>query len=208
MRILLDGTSYQWPAQTELGTPFPAAEHAPPARIGEPAVKLARLLGDLDLVELQLEIDAAVGAVWCFQQHLGGGSFSQRLLSDIRDVQRALQDFHREQPADAGIAARFLIWASAKPGIFNLGGDLKYFEALVQQGDEDRLRAYALRCIDVCYMNYSALQSPMLVGALVSGDALGGGMESALSCDFILAEEDAKFGLPEMLYGLFPGMGA
>jgi DSF synthase len=46
------------------------------------------------------------------------------------------------------------------------------------------------------------------VGALVAGDALGGGFESALSCDFIIAEEAARFGLPEILYGLFPGMGA
>src|SRR5262249_50193906 len=48
----------------------------------------------------------------------------------------------------------------------------------------------------------------VIVGALVAGDALGGGLESALSCDFIVAESAARFGLPEILYGLFPGMGA
>jgi DSF synthase len=78
----------------------------------------------------------------------------------------------------------------------------------VKLRDHERLRAYALSCVDVCFANYSRLYSPMISGALVAGDALGGGMESALSCDFILAEEQSKFGLPEMLYGLFPGMGA
>jgi DSF synthase len=163
------------------------------------------VLGALDLIELRLELDTNLGAVWCIQQHRSGGSFAPRLLSDIRKVQRALQDFHRDEPADAAKLARFLIWASGKSGIFNLGGDLKYFEQLVRERDYGRLKAYALSCVDVCFMNYNGLHSPMLVGALVAGDALGGGMESALSCDFILAEEQAKFGLPEMLYGLFPG---
>jgi DSF synthase len=44
--------------------------------------------------------------------------------------------------------------------------------------------------------------------ALVQGDALGGGFEAALSCDVIIAERSAKFGFPEILFNLFPGMGA
>jgi DSF synthase len=44
--------------------------------------------------------------------------------------------------------------------------------------------------------------------ALVQGDALGGGFECALSFDLIVAEKSAKMGLPEVLFNLFPGMGA
>ncbi len=43
--------------------------------------------------------------------------------------------------------------------------------------------------------------------ALVHGFALGGGMELALSCDIIIADEKAKFGLPETKLGLIPGLG-
>ena len=43
---------------------------------------------------------------------------------------------------------------------------------------------------------------------MVQGDALGGGFETALSCDLIVAEKSAKMGLPEVLFNLFPGMGA
>jgi DSF synthase len=44
--------------------------------------------------------------------------------------------------------------------------------------------------------------------ALVQGDALGGGLELALACQTIVAEEGVGMGLPEVLFGLFPGMGA
>ena len=44
--------------------------------------------------------------------------------------------------------------------------------------------------------------------SLVQGDALGGGFEAALSSNVIIAERSAKFGLPEIMFNLFPGMGA
>jgi enoyl-CoA hydratase len=51
-----------------------------------------------------------------------------------------------------------------------------------------------------------SLQKPVI--ASVNGFALGGGTEVVLSCDFSIASEQAKFGLPETVLGVIPGWGA
>ncbi len=54
----------------------------------------------------------------------------------------------------------------------------------------------------------NTLGLPMVTIGLAQGDALGGGFESLLSFNVIIAERNAKFGFPETMFGLFPGMGA
>ena len=44
--------------------------------------------------------------------------------------------------------------------------------------------------------------------SLVQGDALGGGFEAALASSVLVAEESARMGFPEILFNMFPGMGA
>ncbi|MCB0422699.1 MAG: enoyl-CoA hydratase/isomerase family protein, partial [Bdellovibrionales bacterium] len=50
-----------------------------------------------------------------------------------------------------------------------------------------------------------SLRQPVI--AAVNGFALGGGMELALACDFVIASDNARFGLPEVSLGLIPGYG-
>jgi enoyl-CoA hydratase/carnithine racemase len=49
------------------------------------------------------------------------------------------------------------------------------------------------------------IETPLV--AAVSGYALGGGCELALACDMIVADREARFGLPEVTLGIIPGGG-
>jgi DSF synthase len=103
----------------------------------------------------------------------------------------------------------YYVTSSRTPGVFNLGGDLALFVLLIKTGDREALAQYAKLCIDVQYPRTQSFFSPTLTSiALVQGDALGGGFECALASDVIIAEESAQLGFPEILFNLFPGMGA
>ena len=56
---------------------------------------------------------------------------------------------------------------------------------------------------DMHALIYDLLDAPAPTAALVRGRCFGGGFELALACDFIVAEEDASFALPEMALGVF-----
>lgn len=103
---------------------------------------------------------------------------------------------------------RYFVLRSALSGVFNFGGDLGLFVDLIRAGDREGLLAYGRACISVIHTNTMAMDLPVVTVALVQGDALGGGFECALSFDVVIAERQAKFGFPEVLFNLFPGMGA
>jgi DSF synthase len=80
---------------------------------------------------------------------------------------------------------------------------------LIKSRDREALAHYARLCIDNMYARIQNYSVPTLVTvSLVQGDALGGGFECAMSSDVLVAEESAQMGLPEILFNLFPGMGA
>jgi len=103
----------------------------------------------------------------------------------------------------------YFVLASSVPEIFSLGGDLDLFMRHIESRDRDALYRYAISCVDCSYTSHSHLNRPNVTSiALVQGQALGGGFESALAANILIAERGCKMGLPEILFNLFPGMGA
>lgn len=155
--------------------------------------------------ELELELDREADVLWCHQRHRERPSFTPRLLRDVQSFQERVKLRHSGAEAPP---FRYLVWASKLPGVFNLGGDLPLICELVGRRDRAGLLRYARACIDISHLNASKLDLPIVTVALCQGETLGGGFEAALSSDVIIAEESARFGLPEVLFNLFPGMGA
>jgi len=159
--------------------------------------------------QLELRFDARHRALWHVLRPRRRPCFNRDLLCELRRFQTELVDVNRSA-LDRGepLPVRYTVLASAIPGVFNLGGDLELFSQLIRHRDRETLLSYAKACIDVLYPNAVAFDLPMTTVTLVQGDALAGGFEAAISSHVVIAERSARFGLPEVLFNLIPGMGA
>lgn len=130
--------------------------------------------------------------------------FSERLL---REMKRLQEQQRSRLASDEGQGIEHLVLASDAE-VFNLGGDLRLFSQLIRGGQRGRLLEYAKLCVEVAFNFHRLYEDRVHSIAVVQGDALGGGFEAALCCHTIIAEQGARFGFPEVLFNLFPGMGA
>lgn len=95
---------------------------------------------------------------------------------------------------------RCLIITGEGEKAFVAGADIKEMESSTpDQAHKQAQRGQAL------FDRIETCRVPVI--AAVNGFALGGGFELALACDFIVASQNAKFGLPEVSLGLIPGYG-
>lgn len=163
---------------------------------------VGRLWPELGQIECAHDISHAT--LWSFMQFRGRPSYSPDMLVD----------FHRWQGNIAalrtmcGDALKYVVLGSRHPDIFCFGGDLDYFSECIASRNSEALTAYGRSCVEILHRNWQGLDCEVTTIGLAQGDALGGGFESLLSFDILCAERGTKFGFPEQLFGLFPGMGA
>lgn len=159
--------------------------------------------------QLSAYFDKDQQAMWLRWNPSPRPNFNPRLLNDLDRYCRFLSHTAgtvNDQGENSAIS--YAILASSVPGVFNLGGDLSLFTELIDRQDREGLLAYGKACINVLYRNYLGHSLPITTISLVQGECLGGGFEAALSSDLLVAERQARFGFPEILFNLFPGMGA
>ena len=109
----------------------------------------------------------------------------------LRELMDALQDFDRDDAVGAMVV-------TGDEKAFAAGADIKEMadKSFAEMKETNFASSFA---------RIMTIRKPVI--AAVSGWALGGGMEIALSCDMIIASESAKFGQPEINIGVFPGAG-
>jgi DSF synthase len=159
--------------------------------------------------QLRAHFDKETRALWSRWAPEPRPCFNPALLADIRAFQEYLAGtggtidcYGEEHPIE------YVVLASATQGVFNLGGDLDLFKQLIDTRDRQGLLRYGRACIDVLYRQYIGHELPLTTISLVQGECLGGGFEAALSSDVLIAEKSARFGFPEIIFNMFPGMGA
>ncbi len=161
-----------------------------------------------DYKEISVRYDVKHRAIWCYYSPTERPCFSLTMLQELRQVQQSIMDYFKTKNPNSESLIRYQILHSQVPEVFNLGGDLALFSKLIKEKNRQQLLEYAMRCIDICYLNSVNMHLPLTTISLVEGAALGGGFESALSSNILIATENAEMGFPEIRFNLFPGMGA
>ena len=115
-------------------------------------------------------------------------ALNNTLMSELMD---ALAEFDKDDSVGA-----MVVTGSQKA--FAAGADIKEMadKTVQEMYDRDPIAQFG---------RIRTIRKPVI--AAVSGWALGGGCEIAMSCDMIVASETAKFGQPEITIGVIPGAG-
>jgi DSF synthase len=158
--------------------------------------------------------DPSANAHWCFMhshrlpRDTGyRACFSVALMKEMREFLKRTTDHLTLRASNADASLTHVVVAS-EANVYNLGGDLELFCRLIREKNREHLLAYARLCVEGVHEIHAGLNRNAHTVALVQGDALGGGLELALSCQTIVAESGLGMGFPEVLFDLFPGMGA
>lgn len=109
----------------------------------------------------------------------------------LRELMEALETFDADETIGAMVVA-------GNEKVFAAGADIK---EMASASEEQMRQSPFINSFD----RIRQIKKPVI--AAVSGWALGGGCELAMSCDMIVASEKAKFGQPEITIGVIPGAG-
>ncbi len=135
--------------------------------------------------------DAGIAWLVLDKQGASANTLSEDVLTEFNDVLDAIE---RDLPGG-------LLIRSAKAAGFIAGADIGEFRAMTDTAVIEEKLAKAHAVVD----RLDRLKCPTV--AVIHGYCLGGGLELALACDYRVALDDARFGFPEVMLGLHPGLG-
>jgi len=161
------------------------------------------------LRQIEIDIDDDTSTMYWWMKPAPRPCFNADFLQEVEQFESRLQQhqgwirhFGRECKVENAV------FGSRVPGVFNLGGDLAMFIQAILRKDRQILAHYGNMCVNNMYRRVTGFGADIVTYSLVQGKAFGGGFECALASQVIVAERSATMSFPEVLFNMFPGMGA
>lgn len=165
-------------------------------------------LSNTDYEQIETRFESEFGVMRSIMKALPRPCYNLNCLNELLQHQTKIHSEQGKIVHQGKVEqVNYYVLSSATEGVFCLGGDLALFKEFIKTRNRQGLVDYGRLCIDNLWLFYGT-QSPVTTISLVQGQAMGGGFESALSAHVLMAEKSALLGLPEVLFNLFPGMGA
>jgi DSF synthase len=167
-----------------------------------------RRLKNQNFQQIRTSFNEEFGVSWTYMRAEPRPCFTSICLQELLEHHAFIETTQNLRTKISGVPnINYLVLASDIPDVFSLGGDLSVFKSLIEAGNEEKLTHYANLCVENLWLFYN-MEAPVTTISLVQGQAMGGGFEAALSAHVLVAEKSSVMGFPEVLFNLFPGMGA
>jgi DSF synthase len=162
-----------------------------------------------NLRQIEVEYDADTLTLYWWMKPSPRPCFNLQFLNEVELFESRLAQ-HQGWIQHAGHECKVenMVFGSRIPGVFNLGGDLSMFIQAILRKDRNALSYYGDLCVDNMFRRVTGFDSGIATFSLIQGKAFGGGFECALASEVIVAERSATMSFPEVLFNMFPGMGA
>lgn len=171
--------------------------------------ELLPLANTHSLRQIEIDFDDETSTMFWWMKPTPRPCFNTAFLEEVERFESRLQQhqgwirhFGHERKVENAV------FGSRIPGVFNLGGDLAMFIQTILRKDRETLARYGRMCVDNMYRRVTGFGADVVTYSLVQGKAFGGGFECALASQVIVAERSATMSFPEVLFNMFPGMGA
>lgn len=154
--------------------------------------------GPFPQIELAYEADKKL--LWITMRPEPKPVLTAVMIDSLRRVQLAAYECWGH---DADRPIRFMALRSFN-GIFSLGGDLDFILDCLAKNDRAALVDYARIACEAIALSRNGVNGTVLTFAAVRSRIMGGGVDTARGCNFVVAEEQATFSYPEVNFNHYP----
>jgi DSF synthase len=152
--------------------------------------------------QLKVQTDAKHGIAWCYMEAAPRPCFNRTLLKDLSHWCSYL----RHHANTYGV--RYHVIASGMDEVFNLGGDLELFVKLIRNQDKAGCSTMATSASRFCMPIFGVSTALSRPSRWCKVRRWAVGLKPLSPARSSLRRKAARMGFPEILFNLFPGMGA